>query len=208
MAIPKFKEVLFEETGGVATVSGLRPNQLNAIRVGMVEETTETIVHASGEMEIGVIVLKGVRRKGILRRRRYVGYQVRGSWRNLRSQRAAACRHPRHAEIIIARCEPMPSAVSTALCWRHLTHQAFEIGVGASIAVQRRSSPRPRITPTASSGVSGLGFKAVALYHQADEAKEVGKAFRQQTKRQTPLSPLGWPVQDMTRWIWWLWTFS
>ena len=31
-------------------------------------------------------------------------------------------------------------------------------------------------------GICGLGFKAVALYYQTDEAKEAGQAFRQKRK--------------------------
>jgi len=43
MPIAKFKDVLYEETGGVATVTLHRPDRLNAIRVGMYEEISEAI---------------------------------------------------------------------------------------------------------------------------------------------------------------------
>lgn len=59
MAIPKFKDVLYEETGSIATVTLNRPDQLNAIRVGMYEEIAEAILHAGWNKDIGVIVLTG-----------------------------------------------------------------------------------------------------------------------------------------------------
>src|SRR5215831_9812189 len=59
MAIPKFRDVLYEETGSIATVTLNRPDQLNAIRVGMYEEITEAVLHAGWNKDIGVIVLTG-----------------------------------------------------------------------------------------------------------------------------------------------------
>src|SRR5262249_5625411 len=59
MPIAKFKDVLYEETGGVATVTLHRPDRLNAIRVGMYEEISEAILHATWNKEAGVIVLRG-----------------------------------------------------------------------------------------------------------------------------------------------------
>jgi 1,4-dihydroxy-2-naphthoyl-CoA synthase len=54
MPIPKFKNVLYEETGGVATVTLNRPDRLNAIRVGMYEEIAEAILYAAWNKEVGV----------------------------------------------------------------------------------------------------------------------------------------------------------
>src|SRR5262245_11670283 len=59
MAVPKFNDVLYEETGGVATVTLNRPDRLNAIRVGMYEEITEAILYAGWNRHIGVSVLTG-----------------------------------------------------------------------------------------------------------------------------------------------------
>src|SRR5262249_27874328 len=53
MAIPKFKDVLYEETDGVATVTLNRPDRLNAIRVGMYEEITEALCDLALASEIG-----------------------------------------------------------------------------------------------------------------------------------------------------------
>jgi len=52
MAVPKFNDVLYEETGGVATVTLNRPDRLNAIRVGMYEEITEALCDLAIASEI------------------------------------------------------------------------------------------------------------------------------------------------------------
>ena len=69
----------FESTQGIATVTLNRPDQLNAIRVGMYEEITEAILHAGLEQGHRRHRADGSRRKGLLRRRRFVGRQVRAA---------------------------------------------------------------------------------------------------------------------------------
>lgn len=54
-----YKDVLYEETEGVATVTMNRPDALNAIRVGMYEEIADAIQRAAWNRNIGVIVLTG-----------------------------------------------------------------------------------------------------------------------------------------------------
>ncbi|MER1966826.1 enoyl-CoA hydratase-related protein [Castellaniella sp. GW247-6E4] len=55
----QYRDVLYEERGGVAIVTMNRPDVLNAIRVGMYEEITDAIQRASWNRDIGVIVLTG-----------------------------------------------------------------------------------------------------------------------------------------------------
>ncbi|MBV7483189.1 enoyl-CoA hydratase-related protein [Bordetella sp. BOR01] len=59
MVKPEYRDVLYEEQDGVATVTLNRPDSLNAIRVGMYEELTDAIHRAGWNRAIGVIVLTG-----------------------------------------------------------------------------------------------------------------------------------------------------
>jgi 2-ketocyclohexanecarboxyl-CoA hydrolase len=54
-----YRDVLYEEKDGVATITLNRPEALNAIRVGMYEEITDAIHRAGWNRDIGVIVLTG-----------------------------------------------------------------------------------------------------------------------------------------------------
>ena len=54
-----YRDVLYEEKDGVATITLNRPDALNAIRVGMYEEIADAIRRAGWNKEIGVIVLTG-----------------------------------------------------------------------------------------------------------------------------------------------------
>lgn len=54
-----YRDVLYEERDGVATVTLNRPEALNAIRVGMYEEIADAILRAGWNRDIGVIVLTG-----------------------------------------------------------------------------------------------------------------------------------------------------
>ncbi|MDO8300271.1 enoyl-CoA hydratase-related protein [Lacisediminimonas sp.] len=56
---PTYRDVLYEEKDGVATVTLNRPDSLNAIRVGMYEEIADAILQAGWNRQIGVIVLTG-----------------------------------------------------------------------------------------------------------------------------------------------------
>jgi len=54
-----YRDVLYEEKDGVATITLNRPDSMNAIRVGMYEEIADAIHRAGWNREIGVIVLTG-----------------------------------------------------------------------------------------------------------------------------------------------------
>ncbi len=54
-----YRDVLYEEKDGVATITLNRPDSLNAIRVGMYEEIADAIHRAGWNSEVGVIVLTG-----------------------------------------------------------------------------------------------------------------------------------------------------
>ncbi len=55
----EYRDILYEEKNGVATVTFNRPERLNAFRVGMYEEVTDAILRGGWNHEIGVIVLQG-----------------------------------------------------------------------------------------------------------------------------------------------------
>ncbi len=55
----EYKDILYQEVGGVATITFNRPEAMNAFRVGMYEEVIDAIHTAGWNHEIGVIVLTG-----------------------------------------------------------------------------------------------------------------------------------------------------
>lgn len=59
MAKTDYRDVLYEERDGIATITLNRPDSLNAIRTGMYEEITDAIHRAGWNKSIGVIVLTG-----------------------------------------------------------------------------------------------------------------------------------------------------
>jgi 2-ketocyclohexanecarboxyl-CoA hydrolase len=57
--VSEYRDILYVERDGVATVTFNRPERLNAFRVGMYEEVTDAILRAGWNKDIGVIVLQG-----------------------------------------------------------------------------------------------------------------------------------------------------
>ena len=62
MSEAQYKDILYDETGGVATITFNRPEVLNAFRMGTYEEVTDAINRAGWNKAIGVIVLTGAGR--------------------------------------------------------------------------------------------------------------------------------------------------
>ncbi len=62
MSEVEYKDILYDETGGIATVTFNRPEVLNAFRMGTYEEVTDAINRAGWNKAIGVIVLTGAGR--------------------------------------------------------------------------------------------------------------------------------------------------
>lgn len=62
MSAAEYKDILYEERDGVATITFNRPEVLNAFRMGTYEEVTDAIHRAGWNKAIGVIVLTGVGR--------------------------------------------------------------------------------------------------------------------------------------------------
>ncbi|MBI5911914.1 MAG: enoyl-CoA hydratase/isomerase family protein [Betaproteobacteria bacterium] len=62
MSEAEYKDILYDETGGVATITFNRPQVLNAFRMGTYEEVTDAINRAGWNKAIGVIVLTGAGR--------------------------------------------------------------------------------------------------------------------------------------------------
>ena len=62
MSEAEYKDILYEERDGVATISFNRPEVLNAFRMGTYEEVTDAIHRAGWTKSVGVIVLTGLGR--------------------------------------------------------------------------------------------------------------------------------------------------
>lgn len=62
MSEAEYKDILYEERDGVATITFNRPEVLNAFRMGTYEEVTDAIHRAGWNKSVGVIVLTGVGR--------------------------------------------------------------------------------------------------------------------------------------------------
>ena len=58
----EYKDILYEERDGVATITFNRPEVLNAFRMGTYEEVTDAIHRAGWNKSVGVIVLTGLGR--------------------------------------------------------------------------------------------------------------------------------------------------
>ena len=62
MSEAEYKDILYEERDGVATITFNRPEVLNAFRMGTYEEVTDAIHRAGWNKSVGVIVLTGLGR--------------------------------------------------------------------------------------------------------------------------------------------------
>jgi 2-ketocyclohexanecarboxyl-CoA hydrolase len=62
MSETEYKDILYEERDGVATITFNRPEVLNAFRMGTYEEVTDAIQRAGWNKSVGVIVLTGLGR--------------------------------------------------------------------------------------------------------------------------------------------------
>lgn len=255
MATPKFKDVLYEEKDGVATVTLNRPDRHNAIRIGMYEEITEAILTAGWNKDIGAIVLTGAGTKA---------FCVGGDTAQGKSERAGRGTIGVPIELLHAAIRDVPKPViakvrgfaigggnvlvtlcdlaiagqsaqfgqvgpkvgsvdpgfGTALlarvvgekkaremwylCRRYSAAEALAMGLINAVVpddqldaeVARWCAEIIEKSPTALAiakasfnadsenirSISGLGFKAVSLYYQTDEAKEAGQAFREKRK--------------------------
>jgi len=175
MAIPKFKDVLYEETDGVATVTLNRPDRLNAIRVGMYEEITEALCDLAIASEIAQFEQVGPKVGavdpvfGTALLARVVGQKkAREMWYLCRRYSARQARRW---------CSSKRSFLTRSSMPR------LSAGVRSGWTAARRRSASPLNADSKQiRGISGLGFGAVALYYRTDEAKEAGAALRQKRK--------------------------
>jgi len=55
----EYRDIIYEERNGIATITFNRPDRLNAFRVGMYEEVIDAILRAGWSKDVGVIVLQG-----------------------------------------------------------------------------------------------------------------------------------------------------
>ena len=62
MSEAEYRDILYEERDGVATITFNRPEVLNAFRMGTYEEVTDAIHRAGWNKSVGVIVLTGLGR--------------------------------------------------------------------------------------------------------------------------------------------------
>ncbi len=255
MALPSFKDVIYEEHDGVATVTLNRPERMNAIRVGMYEEITEAILTAGWRKEIGAIVLTGAGEKAFCvggdtgdgkasrQGRGSIGVPVEALHAAIRDVPKPVIAKVRGfaiggGNVLVTLCDlaiagqsavfgqvgPRVGSVDPGfgtallarvvgekkaremwyLCRRYSAAEALAMGLVNQVVADDQLDAEVRRwcdeimdkSPTALAiakasfnadsesirGISGLGFKAVALYYQTEEAKEAGLAFREKRK--------------------------
>ena len=253
--MPSFKDVLYAERDGVATVTLNRPESLNAIRVGMYEEITEAILTAGWNKDIGAIVLTGAGGKAFCvggdtsdpkaerRGRGTIGVPVEALHAAIRDVPKPVIAKVRGfaiggGNVLVTLCDlaiasetavfgqvgPRVGSVDPGygtallarvvgekkaremwyLCRRYKAREALAMGLVNAVVpdaeldaeVDRWCSELLDRSPTAIGiakasfnadseairGISSLGFKAVQLYYQTDEAKEAGRSFREKRK--------------------------
>ena len=251
----KYNDILYEENDGVATITFNRPDQLNAIRVGMYEEITEAILRAGWNKDIAVIVLTGAggrafgvggdssnkkserEGRGILGVpveqlhlairdvpkpviAKVRGYSIGGSNiictlcdLTIAADNAVFGQvgpkvgsvDPGFGTAYLARCVGEKKAREMwYLCRRYSAAEALAMGLINKVVpeaeldaeVARWCEEIKDRSPTAMAiaklsfnadtenirGIGNLGFKAVSLYYQTDEAKEGSAAFREKRK--------------------------
>ena len=72
----QYEDILYDAADGVARITINRPQVMNAFRGQTCEELIHALNRAGWDSAIGVIVLAGRRRQGLLHRRRSVGAQT------------------------------------------------------------------------------------------------------------------------------------
>ncbi|MFV0295704.1 MAG: enoyl-CoA hydratase-related protein [Hyphomicrobiaceae bacterium] len=255
MTTPKFRDVLYEERDGVATVTLNRPDRLNAIRVGMYEEITEAILEAGWNKSIGAIVLTGAGDKAFCvggdtsapksdrHGRGAIGVPVELLHAAIRDVPKPVIAKVRGyaiggGNVLVTLCDlaiagrsaqfgqvgPRVGSVDPGygtallarvvgekkareiwyLCRRYSAEEALAMGLVNQVVEDAELDTEVRRwcdeildkSPTALAiakasfnadtegirGISGLGFKAVNLYYNTDEAKEAAAAFREKRK--------------------------
>ena len=68
-----YTDILYEKSGGIATITMNRPQVRNAFRPLTVDEMIEAFNDAWEDDDIGVVILTGRGRQGVLQRRRPEG---------------------------------------------------------------------------------------------------------------------------------------
>jgi 2-ketocyclohexanecarboxyl-CoA hydrolase len=250
-----YRDVLYEEADGVATVTLNRPDALNAIRVGMYEEIADAIQRAAWNRAIGVIVLTGAGtrafcvggdtsdKKSARAGRGIIGVPLEAVHSAIRDAPKPVIAKVRGYAIgggnVLATVCDLTIASETAqfgqvgpkvgsvdpgfgtaylsriigekkarefwyLCRRYKAHEALAMGLVNAVVpddqldaeVARWCSEILDRSPTAIAiakasfnadsdnikGIAQLGFNAVALYYQTEEAKEASSAFREKRK--------------------------
>src|SRR5215470_11603764 len=197
MAIPKFKDVLYEETGSIATVTLNRPDQLNAIRVGMYEEIAEAILHAGWNKDIGVIVHVLVTLCDLAIASESAQFGQVGP--------KVGSVDPGFGTALLARVVGEKKAREMwMLCRRYSAQQALEMGLINAVVepaeldaeVERWCAEIASLSPTAIAiakrsfnqdsesirGISAMGMQALSLFYQTEESREGVKAFLEKRK--------------------------
>lgn len=169
-----YKYVLYEEKGGVATVTFNRPERLNAFCLGMYEEVTDAILEAGWNRDIGVIVLTGAGDKA---------FGVGGDSGDKKSERAGRGTIGVPVELMHAAIRDVPKPVIAKV-------RGFAIGGGNVIAtlcdltIAAESAQFGQVGPKVGSVDPGFGTAYLARIVGEKKAREIWYLCKRYTAEQ------------------------
>lgn len=169
-----YRDILYEEKDGIATITFNRPEQLNAFRVGMYEEVLDAILRAGWERDIGVIVLQGAGGKA---------FNVGGDSQEKRAERNGRGTIGVPVEQIHAAIRDVPKPVIAKV-------QGYAIGGGNVVAtlcdltIAGESAVFGQVGPKVGSVDPGFGTAYLARIVGEKKAREIWYLCRRYTARE------------------------
>lgn len=170
----EYRDILYEEMDGIATITFNRPEQLNAFRVGMYDEVLDAILRAGWSREIGVIVLQGAGGKA---------FGVGGDSQDNKAERSGRGTIGVPVEQIHAAIRDVPTPVIAKV-------QGYAIGGGNVLAtlcdltIAGESAVFGQVGPKVGSVDPGFGTAYLARIVGEKKAREIWYLCRRYTARE------------------------
>lgn len=174
MSEATYRDVLYEEKDGVATVTLNRPDRMNALRMGMYEEVTDAILRGGWNRDIGAIVLTGAGTRA---------FCVGGDTGDAKSERRGQGTIGVPVEALHAAIRDVPKPVIAKV-------RGFAIGGGNVIAticdltIAAESAVFGQVGPKVGSVDPGFGTAYLARIVGEKKARELWYLCRRYTARQ------------------------
>jgi 2-ketocyclohexanecarboxyl-CoA hydrolase len=174
MSDATYRDVLYEEKDGVATVTLNRPERMNALRLGMYEEVTDAILRGGWNRDIGAIVLTGAGTRA---------FCVGGDTGDPKSERRGQGTIGVPVEALHAAIRDVPKPVIAKV-------RGFAIGGGNVIAticdltIAAESATFGQVGPKVGSVDPGFGTAYLARIVGEKKAREIWYLCRRYTARQ------------------------